>query len=95
MEKNKRTLIIFSIAAAILMIPFVAMQFTTEVLWSPFDFLVMGSLLFATAFLIDFILKKETVTGKKFFYIALALIVFFLIWAELAVGIFGTPFAGS
>ena len=95
MKNNKRTLIIFSITAAILMIPLVAMQFTKEVAWSGSDFLIMGILLSVTAFFVDFILRKVAVNGKRFFYIALALIVFFLIWAELAVGIFGTPFAGS
>ena len=95
MKNNKRTLIIFSITAAILMIPLVAMQFTKEVAWSGSDFLIMGILLSVTAFFVDFILRIVAVNGKRFFYIALALIVFFLIWAELAVGIFGTPFAGS
>jgi hypothetical protein len=28
-------------------------------------------------------------------YIGILVIIFMLIWAELAVGLFGTPFAGS
>ena len=32
---------------------------------------------------------------KKIALILLVAIVLFLIWAELAVGVFGTPFAGS
>jgi hypothetical protein len=35
--------------ACILMIPLVAMHFTAEVDWSPFDFIAMGILLLGTA----------------------------------------------
>mgnify|MGYP003609269702 CR=1 FL=1 len=95
MKTTKRTLAIYLAPIAILAIPFIAMQFTTEVKWDFSDFLIMGILLFATAFCIDFILRKIPENGKRFFFIAISLIVLLLIWAELAVGIFGTPFAGS
>lgn len=86
---------IFGTAAAVLAVPFVAMQFTDEVQWTGFDFLVMGMLLFSTALTITKVCKQVQVPGKRFFFIALVLMVFLLIWAELAVGIFGTPFAGN
>lgn len=95
MKTKKQTILIFSVAAAILTLPLIAMQFTTEVNWTVSDFAVMAFLLFATAFCTDFILRKVPKMGQRFFYIALALIIFLLIWAELAVGIFGSPFAGS
>ncbi len=95
MNNSKRSLAIYLSAAAILAIPLIAMQFTNEVKWEFFDFLIMGVLLFATAFCINFILNKIPERGKRFFFIAISLIVLLLIWAELAVGIFGTPFAGS
>ncbi|MCC2589607.1 hypothetical protein [Chryseobacterium sp. MFBS3-17] len=86
---------IFGTAAAVLAVPFVAMQFTDEVQWTGVDFLVMGTLLFITALTITGVWKQVQVPGKRFFFIALVLMVFLLIWAELAVGIFGTPFAGN
>ena len=95
MKLSKTTIIIYAVAAILLSIPFFAMQFTTEVDWLIFDFIVAGILLFTTAFVIDFILKKVKTDSKRFVYIGIALIILFLIWAELAVGIFGTPFAGN
>lgn len=92
---KQRSIAIFSIAGSILMVPLIAMQFTNEVKWSGFDFLVAGILLFTTTFLVDLVLRKVKIPGKRFFYIALLLILLFLIWAELAVGIFGSPVAGS
>ena len=71
------------------------MYFTEELKWTGFDFLIAGILLFSSAFFIDFILRNVKRVGAKMFYIVLIFIVLFLIWAELAVGIFGSPFAGS
>lgn len=95
MKITTKTLLIFGIPLLILAIPLIAMQFTSEVNWTISDFLIMGFLLYLTAFCINFIIKKVSQPGKRFFYIALAFLILLLIWAELAVGIFGSPFAGS
>ena len=92
---NKRPLIILGIVAGLLLIPFVAMQVTSEVNWGVFDFVVMGSLLFGVGLLIDLVLRKIQKTTYRVLLLGGILLAFFLIWAELAVGIFGTPFAGS
>lgn len=92
---QKRSIAIYSVAASILILPFIGMQFSNDVKWSATDFLIAGVLLFITAFGIDIILKNVKARGKQFLYIAVVLIILFLIWAELAVGIFGSPFAGS
>lgn len=93
--KNKRLIIILSIAATLILIPFIAMQFTNEVNWSAFDFLVIGILLTGTGLLIELVLRTIKTTTGRIIICAVILFLFFLIWAELAVGIFGTPFAGS
>lgn len=94
-NQNKRLITILTAAAAILLIPFFAMFFTEEVNWNFFDFLVAGLLLIGTGLILEFILRKiKSVRYRILLGIALLLILF-LIWAELAVGIFGTPFAGS
>ena len=95
MKTINKTMIIYSVAAIILAAPFVAMHFTNEVKWNLSDFIIAGILLFATAFLIDIILHKVNTDSRKFIYISIALAVLFLIWAELAVSVFGTPFAGN
>ena len=92
---NKRLTIILAGAAAILLIPLIAMQFTPEVNWSTFDFLVMGGLLLSTAILMEVVLRNVSKRDVRIALVAIILVLFFLIWAELAVGIFGTPLAGS
>lgn len=93
--KNKRLISILSAIAILLLIPFIAMQFTDEVNWTGFDFVVMGSLLTGTGLLCELIMRKVKTVKNRLLLCGMALFVFFLIWAELAVGIFGTPFAGS
>lgn len=94
-KKNKRLIAILFAAATVLAIPLIATQFTQEVNWNLSDFLIMGILLFGTALVCEFILRKVQSTKARILMCAAALLILFLIWAELAVGIFGTPFAGS
>jgi len=93
--KNKRLIIIFVAIVILLMIPLIAMQFTDEVNWTGSDFIVMGILLSGAGLLIEIIMRKIKTANKRILVIGAILIIFLLIWAELGVGIFGTPFAGS
>jgi hypothetical protein len=93
--QNKRLTGILITVALLLLIPLVAMQFTNEVDWSLRDFVIMGILLLGTGLICEFVMRKVKTTGKRIAVIAVILLVFFLIWAELAVGIFGSPFAGT
>ncbi|MBZ9787627.1 hypothetical protein LB456_09180 [Psychroflexus sp. CAK57W] len=95
MTQNNRLFIILLIIGFILLIPFIAMQFTSEVNWDAFDFLVLGSLLLSAGILAEFVLRRVKTTQYRTGILAILLVVFLLIWAELAVGIFGSPFAGS
>jgi len=80
---------------ALLLIPLVAMQFTNEVNWSLFDFIIAAVLLFGTGFVIDLVIRKTKNIKYRVAILILIVIAFILIWAELAVGVFGTPFSGS
>ncbi|AVR47280.1 hypothetical protein C7S20_01155 [Christiangramia fulva] len=93
--KNKRLFIVIAVTAILLAIPLIAMQFNTGVDWDLPDFIVMGILLFVTGMGIEFAWRKIGSAKKRFIALGVILIVFFLIWTELAVGIFGTPFAGN
>lgn len=93
--KNKRFLIIVTIITALLLVPFIAMQLSNEVIWSLSDFVLMGALLFGVGIAIEFILRKVSSTKNRIILSAIILLLFFVVWAELAVGIFGTPIAGS
>jgi len=86
---------ILAIVLSILLIPFVAMQFTTEVNWSIFDFLVAGILLFVAGIAFYLIIKKLKTIHLKVIASIFLFLAFCLVWAELAVGIFGTPLAGN
>lgn len=92
---NKRLSAILLTIAFLLLIPFVAMQFTNEVNWSLPDFLIMGILLLGTGLTCELVMRKVKKTENRIAICGAVMVVLFLIWAELAVGIFGTPFAGS
>ncbi|MHC2991603.1 membrane protein [Pontibacter sp. HJ8] len=95
MTQNRRLIGIILTVVFILLIPFIAMQFTDEVNWGLFDFIVMGVLLLGTGLLCELVMRKVKNMDYRIGILALILIALFLIWAELAVGIFGSPFAGS
>jgi len=93
--KNKRSKIIVSSVAILLLIPLLAMQFTNEVTWTFSDFVVAAIMLLGTGFTIDFVLRKVTKIQYRIAICIAVLALLLLVWAELAVGIFDTPFAGS
>ena len=68
------------------------MQFTDEVNWTLFDFVIAGILLIGTGLICEFTLRK---IKYRIAIIIAIFVVLLLIWIELAVGIFGTPFAGT
>lgn len=93
--QNQTSVFIYSAAAIVLSIPLIAMQFTTEVNWTASDFLIMGALLFATAFAVDFVLKKVKTFKSRLILVLGILALLILVWAEMAVEIFGSPIVGS
>lgn len=93
--KNKRLIGIVLTVPLLLLIPLIAMQFTDEVNWTLADFVIMGILLLGTGLACELVLRIVKNYDYRFIMIAAILGVFLLIWLELAVGIFGTPFAGS
>lgn len=93
--KNRRLTGIIITATLLLLMPLIAMQFTGEVKWSFSDFIIAGVLLFGTGLLCEFIIRKVKKVEYRIAICAVVLTTLVLIWLELAVGIFGTPFAGS
>lgn len=93
--QNIRLTAIVILALGLLLIPLTAMQFTAEVNWTLLDFIVAGLLLMSTGLGIEFMLRKVSKTGHRILLFTLIMFALFLVWAELAVGIFGTPLAGS
>ena len=89
---QKIYLIIFgTLLSIILLFNFISDEF----IWNVFDFIIfIIMMIFAVASfeLVSRITKKEK--SQKILF-ALIIIVFLLIWAELGVGIFNSPFAGD
>jgi hypothetical protein len=84
-----------AVIAILLCIPLIAMQFTDEVSWTVFDFIVMGTLLLGAGLLGEFATRRVTKKDHRIVLYIAIIVAFLLVWAELAVGIFGTPFAGN
>ncbi|WZL89273.1 hypothetical protein VS868_00570 [Salinimicrobium sp. 3283s] len=93
--KTKRLTVILLAATFLLLLPLLGMQFSQEVNWDLFDFIVAAILLYGTGLIIELILRKVKDSQKRLIICAIILGVLFLVWAELAVGVFGSPFAGS
>lgn len=93
--KFKKGLVIICLIAVVLAIPLIAMQFTDEVIWDVADFIVAGFLLLCLAIVLDYARMKIQKKDHRIAAILIILLFFILVFIELAVGIFGTPFAGS
>jgi hypothetical protein len=94
MKKEK---IIRSMLAAqlVLLVPLTAIMFSDEWDWKLPDFIIIGILLAGVGVAYQLIVtgvKNNTRQAAIGIVLAAAMI---LMWVELAVGIFGSPFAGS
>ena len=92
---HKNQLIIFAGTFILLLVPLLGMQFSNEINWSLFDFVIMGTLLWTLGLSIDFIFRKIKSKTVKIGWIIFLVIVFLLLCIELAVGLFNSPIAGS
>jgi hypothetical protein len=93
--QNRRLAGIVITVALLLMVPFIAMQFTNEVNWTLSDFVTAGVLLLGTGLACELVMRKVKKMPQRLIIIGGILFILFLVWAELAVGIFGSPFAGT
>ncbi len=79
----------WSLAALILLLPLLAMQFTTEVAWDFADFMIFGALLAGAGGAYELAMR---VSGHRAYRAAIAVALaaaFILIWVNLAVGLIG------
>jgi len=95
MVKQKRLIGILLTTVIILLIPLIAMQFTNEINWSVFDFVVAGMLLLGTGLMFEFVIRKVKIIKYRIAICLAILTIFLLIWAELAVGLFDSPLSGN
>lgn len=88
--QNKRLIGIVLAVAILLLIPLIA-RFP----WSRLDFIIAGVLLLGTGLMCELVLRLVKKIEYRIAIIVVILVALFLVWAELAVGLFGTRFAGS
>jgi len=94
LKQNKRLIGIALTVLLLLLIPLIAMQFTDEVSWTVSDFVVAAILLLGTGLLCELVIRKINKIKYRIAICVVLLAALLLTWAELAVGIFGTPFGG-
>lgn len=93
--KLKNTICSVLAAELILFVPLIAMQFTEEVDWDGRDFIIVGFLLAGIGVAAQLIINGVKNNHRQLAIGVILAAAMLLIWAELAVGIFGSPFAGS
>ena len=92
---KKKFLIRLVTAWSILLLPLVGGQLSTEIQWDLADYLVAAVLLTAAVIGVELILIFNLSKRQQMVLLIVFFLSFLLLWAELAVGIFGSPLAGS
>lgn len=82
-------------ALGLLSVPLLATMLSDDFNWSVADFAVMAVLLVLLALGTELACRLSGTHLMRVVAVAGAVLLFLLIWAELAVGVFGTPLAGS
>ena len=72
----------------LLIFPLIGTILSDQVDWGILDFLIMGVFLLFVGIAIAVVSQKIKTPRKRVFYIVVIMLIFFLLWAELAVGIF-------
>lgn len=76
----------WSIPVILLIVPAVAMRFTSEVDWSLSDFIAMGVLVGITGLGIEFLMRQSRNTAYRVGAVVALVTAFLTIWVNLAVG---------
>jgi hypothetical protein len=86
---NRWRIALWSVAALILLMPLIAMQFTDEVAWTAFDFVFAGALLLGVGLTFELAASRTgSITYRAGVAVAL-LAALLIIWSAGAVGIIG------
>lgn len=88
-RRNRLRPFVWGGLAALLTIPLIAMKFTAEVDWSPFDFLVMGAMLAVVGGGYELTIRLSDNALYRFGAGVAVVTGFLLVWANLAVGFIG------
>jgi len=94
-RQNKRLVLTLTSTLALLLISAIATQLSSEITWTTLDFVVMGVLLLATGLLCEVVIRMTKSMKVRIILCCVVLLACLATWIELAVGLFGSPLAGS
>jgi len=95
MTKQQKTALIFAIPTLLMVAAFISNNFVDGFNWSGSDFLIAAILLFGTASFIYMIASSKLSLRAKIISSIVIIFILIMIWVEMAVGLFGSPIAGS
>ena len=82
-KQNIRLIYILLAVPVLLLIPFIAMKFTNEVVWTALDFAVMGFLLLMTGLAIEVALRILKTKWMRVAAVVVVLFGFLMVWGTL------------
>ena len=83
-------LIVWGGAGTLLLLPLIAMQFNEEVAWDAADFLVFGAMLAMAGGAVELGARISSSLACRAGFVLAVGATFFLIWANLAIGLIGS-----
>lgn len=95
MTKQQKTALIFAIPSLLMVAAFISNHFVEGFNWTGSDFLIAAILLFGTASFIYMIVSSKLSVRAKTIISIVIILLLMIIWVEMAVGLFGSPIAGS
>ncbi len=95
MIKRRKTAFIFAIPLLLLTAAFIGDLSVEGWVWSGLDFLIAGILLYGTAGFMHLMISSKGTFKTKLIISVIIVFILMLVWMELAVGLFATPFEGS
>jgi len=90
-----RTPLLYAAPIFLLALIGLADAFSAQLTWTAGDYVVAALLLYGLAFALAQTWQRLPRSPWRVGLIALIVLAFLMVWAELAVGIFGTPLAGD
>ena len=95
MNVSFRLPILIAFFESLLLLPFFFSFISKEVNWSSSDYLLMGIMLLFLSIGIEIVMRFAKDAKKRLLLMMAVIFTFLLLWAELAVGIFNSPWAGQ
>ena len=99
-EKVQRPLardiaIVLIVAATILLLQAVAMQFNAEIVWTASDFILAAAMIVGAGLVFVVASRLLRSTRQRVIFGIVLAVAFLLVWVEMAVGLIGSPISGS